>query len=94
MDFNVNRKHKDSVFSALFGIPENLRNLYSAKEYNEYLSLEESVTNAVKYCLEQNVLKEFLEEHGTEVINMLFDDISIEEIAAIRYNEGREQGRE
>ncbi|MCL2243134.1 MAG: Rpn family recombination-promoting nuclease/putative transposase [Treponema sp.] len=63
-------------------------------EYNEYLSLEDSVTNAVKYCLEQNVLKKFLEEHGTEVKNMLFDDISIEEIAAIRYNEGREQGRE
>ena len=32
MDFNVNRKHKDSVFSALFSTPENLRELYSAIE--------------------------------------------------------------
>ena len=63
-------------------------------EYKEYLTLDESVTNAVKYCIEWNVLRGFLEEHGSEVVNMLFDDISIEEIAAIRYTEGREDGRE
>ena len=63
-------------------------------EYLEHLTLDESVTNAVKYCIERDVLKEFLEKHGSEVINMLFDDISIEEIAAIRYTEGREDGRE
>ena len=32
MEFNVNRKHKDSVFSVLFSTPENLRELYSAIE--------------------------------------------------------------
>ena len=32
MDMNVNRKHKDSVFSALFSDPEILRELYSAIE--------------------------------------------------------------
>ena len=61
-------------------------------EFKEYLTLDESVTNAVKYCIERNVLRGFLEEHGSEVVNMLFDDISIEEIAAIRYTEGREDG--
>ena len=30
MDSNANRKHKNSVFSALFGTPEALRELYSA----------------------------------------------------------------
>ena len=37
-------------------------------------------------------LKDFLEEHGSEVINMLFDDISVEEIAEIRAEEAREEG--
>ena len=32
METNVNRKHKDSVFSALFSTPEILRELYSAIE--------------------------------------------------------------
>ncbi|MCL2186399.1 MAG: hypothetical protein FWB86_11205 [Treponema sp.] len=32
MNQNVNRKHKDSVISALFSTPEILRELYSAIE--------------------------------------------------------------
>jgi len=64
------------------------------KDYSEYLPLEESVKSAVKYCIEHNVLKDFLEKIGAEVINMLFYDFSVEEIADIRYNEGREDGLE
>ena len=72
------------------------------KEYNEKFSLDEALRDAVRYCIEQNVLKEFLEEHGSEVINMLFEEFSVEEIAAIRakeawedgMEEGRERGRE
>jgi len=63
-------------------------------EYKEYLTLEESVRNAVKYCIEQGILKDFLKEHGAEVVNMLFDDISVEEIAEIRAEEAREEGIE
>ena len=63
-------------------------------EYKEKLSLDESMKSAIKYCIENNILKEFLKKHGSEVINMLFDEISTEEIAAIRYREGREEGRE
>ena len=61
---------------------------------NQHFSLDESVSSAVKYCIEHGILKKFLEEHGSEVTNMLFDDITMEEIADIRYNEGREDGRE
>ena len=57
---------------------------------DQHFSLDESVRAAVNYCIEHNVLREFLEEHGTEVSNMLFDDITIEEIAEIRFNEGCE----
>jgi len=73
-------------------------------EYRENLSLEESVRSAVKYCIEHGVLKEFLEDNSSEVVNMLFEDLTIEEIAEIRaeeaiedavedaLEEGREQG--
>jgi len=68
------------------------------KDYNKYLSLDESVKSAVKYCIEHDVLKDFLEKIGAEVINMLFYDFSVEEIAEIRgderYEEGQEQGQE
>jgi len=68
------------------------------KEFNAHLPLDESVRAAVKYCIEHNVLKQFLECHSSEIINMLFEDITMEEIAEIRgnerYEEGLEQGRE
>ena len=57
-------------------------------EYKEYLSIEEAVKSAVKYCIEHDVLKEFLLKNASEVANMLFDEMSTEEIAAVRYEEG------
>ena len=64
------------------------------KEYKKEFTLEKSVKAAIKYCIENGILVQFLRSHGSEVINMLTDDITIEEIAAIRYNEGREDGWE
>ena len=51
-------------------------------EYKEKLSLDESVETAIKYCIEHNILKDFLMKHASEVVNMLFEEMSIEEIAA------------
>lgn len=34
------------------------------------LSLDEAIKNAVKYCIENNVMKEYLEENAKEVFNM------------------------
>jgi len=64
------------------------------KEYNSEQSLEESIKTAIKYCIKNEILVQFLKEHGPEVINMLTDELSIEEIAAVRYREGREESRE
>ena len=35
------------------------------------LTLDESLKCAVKYCIENNILKAFLREHGSEVISMM-----------------------
>ena len=34
--------------------------------------------------IEHDVLRQFLKEHASEVINMLTDEISVEEIVAVR----------
>jgi len=56
--------------------------------------IDKSAKKVVKYCIEHGVLKDFLEKHGSGVVNMLFDDISVEEIAEIRAEEAREEGLE
>jgi len=63
-------------------------------EYRQYLSLEEAAIAVVKYCIEHDILREFLEEHGSEVENMLFHDITIEKIAEIRAKEAYEEAQE
>ena len=92
--YNINQGKNTEILNK-----SEILNCYSKfigkiREYNKYLSLEESIEAAIKYCIENNILKSFLREHGPEVINMLTDDISVEEIAAIRYKEGHEDGME
>ena len=47
--------------------------------------------NAILRCIEQGVLKDFLQINGTEVTGMLFDYVSKEEFAEIRAEERAEQ---
>ncbi|MDR1507448.1 MAG: hypothetical protein LBI67_10150, partial [Treponema sp.] len=41
-----------------------------------------------------NILKEFLEEHSSEVINMLLTEWNWDDALAVREEEGRQEGRE
>ena len=64
------------------------------REYGRHLSLDESIKAAIKYCIDNGILVHFLKNHASEVINMLTDDISVEEIIAIRSKEAWEDGLE
>ena len=55
---------------------------------------DEAVKEAIHKCLEQGILGEFLNRHGREVYNMLFDEITYEDIIRIRVEEAKEIGIE
>ena len=55
---------------------------------------EKAMIKAVRYCREQNILKDFLEKNGTEVMNMLITEWKMEDALAVRYDEGLEDGLE
>jgi predicted transposase YdaD len=57
-------------------------------------SLEEAIGAAVVYCRSHEILKEFLERHGTEVMGMLTAEWKLDEALAVQYKEGREKGQE
>jgi hypothetical protein len=61
---------------------------------NSGLDKEEAIRKAVVYCREQGILKEFLERHGTEVINMLMTEWKMEDALEVRFSEGWEGGME
>ena len=61
-------------------------------EFRAVMELEEAVIAAVRHCVENDILKMFLETNSTEVINMLFAEWNQEEALAVRYKEGMEAG--
>jgi predicted transposase/invertase (TIGR01784 family) len=60
----------------------------------EGLGREEAIKKAIKYCLERDILKKFLEENSTEVLNMLLTEWNWDDAKQVWHEEGREEGRE
>lgn len=51
-----------------------------------------AIIHAVKDCEKENILAEFVQEHGSEVINMLYTQFNMEDALEVRYEEGFEDG--
>jgi predicted transposase/invertase (TIGR01784 family) len=52
------------------------------------------MTLAIRWCIEHNVLKPFLESHGSEVVNMLMTEWKLEDALKVEREEGLEEGLE
>jgi len=92
--YNINPGHNSKILEKCITLNNYSILIGKINEYNVYMPLAEAIKKAVLYCIEHNILREFLESNSSEVFNMLTDDITIEEIADIRYEEGREDGLE
>jgi predicted transposase YdaD len=56
--------------------------------------LDDALRNAVIYCTEHGIMKDFLREHRTEALNMLTVEFKMEDALAVRFEEGMGKGRE
>lgn len=57
-------------------------------------SRDEVIIQAMKYCEQEGIMAEFLREHGTEAVNMLFTEFNVEDALEVRFGEGQQQGQE
>jgi len=84
--------------------PEILTKCQPLHEYSQFIAkvneglaagmdLTQAIEAAIKYCLEHNIMAEYLEKHGTEVRGVLFQELTYRDIAEVRYDEGREDER-
>jgi hypothetical protein len=53
---------------------------------------EECLQRAVKYCIDHDILKDFLTEHASEVINMLMTEWNWDDARDVWKEEAREEG--
>jgi flagellar biosynthesis/type III secretory pathway protein FliH len=58
------------------------------------MPLAPAVTEAVRSCVRDGILADFLEEHGSEVLNMLLEEWNWEEAKEVWWEEAMEKGME
>ena len=82
----VQRSKSLAEYSRFIGqIKSNLR---------DGLTLEAAIKQAIEYGIEHDIMREFLEVHGTEVANMLLSGWNMDEALAVSKEEGYEDGFE
>ncbi|GHU10026.1 hypothetical protein FACS1894151_08930 [Spirochaetia bacterium] len=91
--YNINQGHNKTMLQKSETLNEYSAFIDKVREYDKELNnLAASLKKGVEYCIEQNILKDFLETHSSEVINMLFTEWKDEEALEYRYQEGRNEG--
>jgi len=56
-------------------------------------TLEVSIRTAMNDCMQKGILKKFLKQNGTEVINMLYTEFNLEDALQVRKEEGKIEGK-
>ena len=58
------------------------------------LSRRDAITRAVNFCLDKDIMGEYLVEHAEEVFNMLALEWNMDDALQARFDEGRDEGIE
>ena len=58
------------------------------------MNRDAAITQAVKDCIEEGILVEFMKNHGSEVANMLYTQWNYDEAVSVEREEAYEDGRE
>ena len=86
--------------------PGILQESESLKEYSTFvhevnyglqhgkLPFDQAVSRAIRVCIQRDIMKGFLQEHGAEVENMLYTEWNIDDMCRVAREEGWEDGLE
>jgi predicted transposase/invertase (TIGR01784 family) len=100
--YNINYGHNEEILKKCEVLDNYSFFIDNIRENQKKFSLDEAVKSAIKYCIDNNILKDFLEKNSSEVRNMLITEYNRdEEMEAVReeaweygLEEGLEKGRE
>lgn len=96
---NINEDHNEELLSKCKILREYAILVDRIKENKQkYDTVEETVESAVDYCIKNNILREFLREHRSEVIMSLLTEYDEEEtmgyVRRDAYRDGEKAGME
>jgi predicted transposase/invertase (TIGR01784 family) len=92
--YNVNPGHNEAILKKCEELSGYGIFVDKVREYKKAISDKEAAfTKAIKYCIDHNILRQFLELHTSEVLNMLLDEWNMTEYGEVQREEGRNEGR-
>jgi predicted transposase/invertase (TIGR01784 family) len=92
--YNINYGHNPEILKRCETLNSYSISMDKVWEYRNNKSLDNAEKKAIEYCIEKDILKEFLEAHGSEVLNMLMSEWNQDEALEVAREEGREDGLE
>ena len=92
---NINEGKNKEIVNQCRKLQEYSFFIAKIRELKDQLgSLELAVKESILYCRNHDILEEYLETHGSELLNMILTEWNTEDSIAFARNEGREEGLE
>jgi hypothetical protein len=92
--YNINKGFNNEIISKSPTLSGYVELVYRVKQNKkDGLNLTKAVTKAVRDCIKDGILSDYLKNVGSEVCNMLMQEWSIEDELRVNYNDGVYFGR-
>jgi hypothetical protein len=90
---NINESRNEALLQRCAILNEYTKFIGKTRRYtNTGATLEEAVTQAVRECVDEGILAEFLKNHGAEVLSMISLEYNAELERTAIYEEGFDEG--
>jgi hypothetical protein len=92
--YNINPGHNEEIVRRSGKLEGYSAFIGKVRENQTTMPSEEAMKAAIEYCLEHNILRAFLAEHSSEVINMLLAEWNLDDAKEVWQEEAWEDGLE
>ena len=89
---NINSGKNESIMDSCHVLYEYAVFVAKIKRYRDSMELKEAIDLAVRECIEENILRDFLEQHRREVCDMCLTEFDEKKYEDVLRAEGREEG--
>jgi len=89
---NINSGKNESIMDSCHVLYAYAVFVARIKRYRDSMELKEAIDLAVRECIEENILRDFLEQHRREVCDMCLTEFDEKKYEDVLREEGREEG--
>ena len=89
---NINSGKNQSIMDSCHVLYEYAVFVAKIKKYRDSMELKEAIDLTVRECIEENILRDFLEQHRREVCDMCLTEFDEKKYEDVLREEGREEG--